>query len=183
MSADDNKKSPDNGCLTPHTPAVPEGRGPGRPLGSKNKKARLDQRIEQVYGMRAGDLLAATVMQGLPEWLQAGGDAGDFLAQSRAVEVAEDLDIEVSQAFAMLKGTLESVLPYTQGKMPPVQDADSGAITFQTVMGDGTVSRDRNSVAGRDLRPADVRAKDAEKQAGSDASGRKLEDKSHETRG
>ena len=108
---------------------------------------------------------------------------GNLLAQKRAVEVAEDLDIEVSQAFVMLKGTLENELPYTQGKMPPVKDAETDAITFQPVLGDGTVARDRNSIAGRDLRPADIRGEDAENQAGSEGSGRKQEGDSHETRG
>jgi len=127
-------------------------RGPGK------RSAEFVAKVANAYGMLPGDLLAATLMDGLRAHLEAGKPAGSYLGE-RARSLASELAIKRSEALSALLGVAKELMPYVHQRQPLAVDADVRAIVFAAVTADG---RAAPAVGGRrDLRPADVREKPA----------------------
>lgn len=162
--SEESKKTPDDGRSMPGAadPAADLlGEFAARSVGQRGpgkRSAEFVAKVANAYGMLPGDLLAATLMGGLREYLQAGNPPEGFLAM-RARKVAGDLGLKRSEALGMLVGVAKELMPYVHQRQPLAVDADVRAIVFAAVTADG---RAAPAVGGRrDLRPADVREKPA----------------------
>lgn len=167
--SDESKKSADEGRSVSH--AAPGGagggadpardllgelaaRGPGQ-RGPGKRSAEFVAKIANAYGMLPGDLLAATLMDGLREHLAGGGKPSEYL-QERARTLASTLSINRGEAMGILVGLAKELMPYVHQKQPIAIDVDQRSIVFAAVTSDGLVAAPGSG--RRDLRPADVRA-------------------------
>lgn len=159
MSAE-SKKSPAEGRLVSHTPpAAADGLAAvvAQGVGQRGPGKRSQQFIAQVsaqYGALPGDVLAATLMDGLREHLAQGRALGAFLPL-RARKLARYIGCEPEEAFDKLMVVSKELLPYLHQKQPIAVDIEQRSIVFAAVTSDGQVAAP--GTGRRDLRPADVR--------------------------
>lgn len=158
VSAESKKSAPD-GRLGPPTAAAGGGdllgevaRGVGQ-RGPGKRSQDFVRKLANAYGMLPGDVLAATVMDGLPEHLAAGGLPGEWL-QTRARTLAKALGCKIPEAMGMLLGVVRELMPYAHQKQPMAIDINERSIAF-IVQADAQAG----APGRRDLRPADVREK------------------------
>ena len=132
----------------------PEERGRGAP--KKPKRARKDalRAYAASLGAEPGELLLATIMEGLQEWLDDGHALGDWMEQ-RAIRLARKLPMQRADAFKLLNKMVIDAMPYVHQKLPMAIEVDDGAVMFAMIGSDGKVISNQ---AGRlDMRPANVR--------------------------
>lgn len=172
MSADD-KITPENGRSASVTA------GPGRPAGARNKRSReLGELIARRHGATPGELLAATLMEGLQAHLEAGQSLGTFMStRARALAIELGGTDRLAQAVGMLHGLAKELMPYVHQRLPQAIEVDSRTIVFALQAADGQVVEGGMGVL--DMRPADLRtgSRNDENPAGSDAPGRTIEHK------
>jgi hypothetical protein len=140
-------------------------RGPGR------RSQDFVNKLAATYGMLPGDLLAATLMRGLPKHLSAGGDPGDFL-EARAIQLANSMQTTTAQAMGLLMGVARELMPYAHQRLPQLIDVESKAVVFAMISPSGQAVPGGGGVI--DMRPADVRGASIvdETQGRSDGAGR-----------
>jgi hypothetical protein len=132
-----------------------------RRVGAPKKPARARKDALREYaarlGAEPGELLLATVMQGLQEYLDKGGDLGHWL-ELRSKHMARSLAISKGDAFKVLQKMLGDAMPYVHQKLPQLVDIDGGQIMFAMMLPDGTLQTGAaGGSSGLDLRPADAR--------------------------
>lgn len=133
----------------------PEERGRGAP--KKAGRARKDalRAYAASLGAEPGELLLATVMEGLQDYLDQGGQMTHWL-ERRAKMLARALPCRREDAFKLLVKMLGDAMPYTHQKLPLAVEIDDGAVMFAMIGSDGKVIS--NQRGGLDMRPANVRA-------------------------
>lgn len=162
--SDESKQSPADGRSASPTGAAGGDAidqvlaGVARGVGQRGPGKRRMQFVAQVaaqYGVLSGDLLVATLMRGLPEYLAKGGELGAFLEEERAVTLAKALKCDVQEAFGALLAVGKELNPYLHQRQPIASDGEQRSIVFAAVTSDGQVAGPGQG--RRDLRPADVR--------------------------
>jgi hypothetical protein len=135
----------------------PAERRPGAP--KKPARARKDalRNYAATLGAEPGELLLATIMQGLDKYLDGGGHLGDWM-EARSAMMATNLHMKRSEAFKLLQKMLGDAMPYVHQKLPQLVDIEGGEIMFAMMMPDGSIQTGAaGGSGGMDLRPADVR--------------------------
>lgn len=114
-------------------------RGPGRPKGSTNRRAKeLAGYVAARFGGSAAQQMAALCMVTPAEVARAGGVLQARVAKAR--ELAEALKIPVAEAFKMLSAELAALAPYTDKRQPQAIEAKgSGWAPSVVVQVDGQV--------------------------------------------
>lgn len=163
--SEEGKKTLENGRSTPGAAADPAvdllGEVAARSVGQRGpgkRSAEFVAKVANAYGMLPGDLLAATLMGGLRDHLEAGKPAASYLGE-RARAMASELGLKRAEALGALVGIAKELMPYVHQKQPIAVDADVRAIVFAAVTADGQAAP--AGAGRRDLRPADVRQKPA----------------------
>lgn len=135
----------------------PAERGRGAP--KKPARARKDalRSYAASLGAEPGELLLATVLEGLRPFLDAGGQLGDWM-EARSLSLSANLQISRGDAFKLLSKMVSDAMPYVHQKLPQLVDVEGGGVMFAMVLPDGSIQGSANGGAmGMDLRPADVR--------------------------
>jgi hypothetical protein len=135
----------------------PPERGRGQP--KKASRARKDhlRQYAAALGAEPGELLIATVLDGLEGHLADGKSLGSFL-EERAIRMAKTLSIKRGEAAKLLQKLLADAMPYTHQKLPTAIEMEGGQIMFAMVMPDGSIQDGAaGGPGGLDLRPADER--------------------------
>lgn len=128
----------------------------GRPKGARNRRSDALRELQATrYGMTVGELLTATLFDGLTDHLAKGKGAGGFL-EERARVMASRLSIDPGKALEHVKAMADDLMPYVHQKLPMAVEIDQRGIMVAVVTPDGGFASPTGGAA-IDLRPAQAR--------------------------
>ena len=133
----------------------PEKKPAHRPKGAKNRRSDALRAFQvETYGMAVGELLTATLFDGMAEHVESGDAMGMFM-EKRAVAMSIRTGLPIATCLATVTAMARDLMPYVHQKLPMAVEVDSKGIAIAVFTPDGGFAS--HTEGALDLRPAQAR--------------------------